>query len=236
MSYILHIETSGDNCSVALSRGMELINSLENEEKQGHAAVLTSLIGELLKISYIEIKDLAAVAVSKGPGSYTGLRIGVSTAKGICFAQDIPLIAVNTLESIAVSILETEKSNMEYLGFSDSDFLCIMTDARRMEVYTALFDANGKTVKETEAAILDETFHSKFLENNRVFFAGTGAEKASTVIKHPNAVFLYGFKALAASMVTLAKNYFDLKKFEDTAYFEPFYLKDFIATKPKKLF
>ncbi len=236
MSYILHIETSGDSCSVAVSKGKELLNSLENEEKQGHAAILTSLIAEVLRISNITINDLAAIAVSKGPGSYTGLRIGVSTAKGLCFAQDLPLIAVNTLESIAKGILESERSNMEYLGFSDSDFLCIMTDARRMEVYTALFNARGEIVKETEAVILDKSMHSRVMENSMVFFAGSGAEKASTIIKNPNAVFLYGFKAQASGMVSTAFEYFENKKFENTAYFEPFYLKDFIATKPKKLF
>jgi len=236
MTYILHVETSGDSCSVAISNGRELISSLENEEKQGHAAILTRLIEDVLKAAGIGINDLAAVAVSKGPGSYTGLRIGVSTAKGICFARDIPLIAVNTLESIAKGILETEKSNMEYLGFSESDFLCIMTDARRMEVYTALFNANGEMVKETEAAIIDGSMHSSCMEQNRVFFAGSGAEKASTLIKNPNAVFLYGFKAHATGMISTAFEYFENKRFENTAYFEPFYLKDFIATKPKKLF
>jgi tRNA threonylcarbamoyladenosine biosynthesis protein TsaB len=236
MGYILHIETSGESCSVALSNGNMLVNSLENDEKKGHAAVLTGLIDELLKISGIEIKDLSACAVSKGPGSYTGLRIGVSTAKGICFAQDIPLIAVNTLESIAKGILETERGNMEYLGFSDSDYVCILTDARRMEVYTALFNSKGEVISETSAEILDENMHASVLKENRVFFAGSGADKASTIIKNPNAVFLYGFKAVASGMVSTAFEYFENKKFEDTAYFEPFYLKDFIATKPKKLF
>jgi tRNA threonylcarbamoyladenosine biosynthesis protein TsaB len=236
MSYILHIETSGDSCSVAVSNGKEILSSLENDEKQGHAAILTSLIEEVISISNITIKDLAAIAVSKGPGSYTGLRIGVSTAKGLCFAQDLPLIAVNTLESIAKGILESERSNMEYLGFSDTDFLCVMTDARRMEVYTALFNARGEMINETEASIIHESFHSSVMANSKVFFAGSGAEKASTIIKNPNAVFLYGFKAQASGLVSTAFEYFVNKKFENTAYFEPFYLKDFIATKPKKLF
>lgn len=236
MSFILHIETSGDYCSVALSDGKKFLNSLENEDKQSHAAILTGQIDELLKKSKLEVRDLAAVAVSKGPGSYTGLRIGVSTAKGICFAQDIPLIAVNTLQSIARGILETERSNMEYLGFSDSDFLCIMTDARRMEVYTALFNSSGEFVGDTTAEILEENMHEEILKNNHIFFAGTGAEKASTIIKNPNAVFLYGFKANAVGMISTAYQYFEAGKFENTAYFEPFYLKDFIATKPKKLF
>jgi tRNA threonylcarbamoyladenosine biosynthesis protein TsaB len=236
MTYVLYIETSGEICSVALSDGDVLINSLENEETQAHAAILTKQIEEVLRISNIGIKDLAAIAVSKGPGSYTGLRIGVSTAKGICFAQNIPLIAVNTLESIARGILETEMNNLEYLGFTDSDYLCIMTDARRMEVYTALFDAKGKTISETSATIIDETMHSSILKNHKVFFAGSGSEKASTIIKLPNAIFLYGFKAHATGMISIAFQSFQNKKFENTGYFEPYYLKDFIATKPKKLF
>ena len=125
---------------------------------------------------------------------------------------------------------------MEYLGFSENDFLCIMTDARRMEVYTALFNAGGEMVKETEALVIEDHMHSSVMANSRVFFAGSGAEKASTIIKNPNAVFLYGFKAQASGMVSIAFEYFENNKFENTAYFEPFYLKDFIATKPKKLF
>jgi tRNA threonylcarbamoyladenosine biosynthesis protein TsaB len=235
MTYVLYIETSGEICSVAISNEDVLLNSIESEEKQAHAAILTKQIEEVLNISKINIKDLSAVAVSKGPGSYTGLRIGVSTAKGICYAQNIPLIAINTLESLAKGILENERSNIEYLGFTESDFLCIMTDARRMEVYTALFNAEGKAVTETSAMIVDKTMHASVLKNYKIFFAGSGADKASTIIKHPNAVFLYGFKALASGMISAALKAFKNKNFENTAYFEPFYLKDFFATKAKKI-
>jgi tRNA threonylcarbamoyladenosine biosynthesis protein TsaB len=234
MTYVLYIETSGEICSVALSNEDNLVYSLESEEKQAHAAILTKQIEEVLHFSHITIKDLSAVAVSKGPGSYTGLRIGVSTAKGICYAQNIPLIAINTLESLAKGILENERNNLEYLGFSDSDFLCIMTDARRMEVYTALFNAEGIAVSETTAMIVDETMHESFLRTNKVFFAGSGAEKASSIIKHPNAMFLFGFKALATNMISSAFEAYRNKKFENVAYFEPYYLKDFFATKSKK--
>lgn len=236
MTYLLHIETSGEFCSVALSNEEVLINSIESEEKQAHAAILTKLIQEVLHISHINIKDLSAVALSKGPGSYTGLRIGVSTAKGICFAQNIPLIAINTLESLANGILEKERNNLEYLGFSDGDFLCIMTDARRMEVYTALFNSYGKAISETSAMIVDEKMHESILKNNKVFFAGSGAEKASSIIKHANAFFLFGFNALATHMISKANEAYRDRRFENAAYFEPYYLKEFIAIKPKKKF
>jgi tRNA threonylcarbamoyladenosine biosynthesis protein TsaB len=236
MSYVLHIETSGEICSVAISNDNVLIKSLESEEKQAHAAILTKLIKEVIHISNIDIKDLSAVAVSKGPGSYTGLRIGVSTAKGICYAQNVPLIAINTLESLAKGILEKERNNLEYLGFSSSDFLCIMTDARRMEVYTALFNSEGTAVSGTSAMIVDNTIHESILKTNKIFFAGSGAEKASSIIKNTNAIFLYGFKPLATNMISSANEAFINKNFENVAYFEPYYLKDFIAIKPKKMF
>ena len=236
MPYILHIETSDEICSVALSNEKVLINSLDSEVKRGHSALLTKLIEEVLFNSHINITNLSAVAVSKGPGSYTGLRIGVSTAKGICFARNIPLIGIDTLESIATGILERERKNIAYLGFSDSDYLCIMTDARRMEVYTALFNSEGIAVSETSALILDETVYESILKTKKVFFAGTGAEKANSLIKNTNAFFLYGFKASATSMISLANSAFKKNRFENVAYFEPYYLKDFIAVKSKKIF
>ena len=234
MAYVLNIETSGEICSVAVSKDNVLLNSLESEEKQSHAATLTRLIEEALLNSNIKIENLGAIAVSKGPGSYTGLRIGVSTAKGICYALNIPLIAINSLESLAKGILKKEKNNLEYLGFTDDDCICIMTDARRMEVYTALFNSKGKAVSETSAMIVDENMHESVMQTRKVFFAGTGAEKASSIIKNQNAVFLYGFKARAEDMISSAFESFSNKTFENTAYFEPFYLKDFFTSKPKK--
>ena len=234
MCLILHIETSGDLCSVALSDKNILLGQLESEEPRTHAAELTILIGRLLEESGKKIGQLQAVAVSKGPGSYTGLRIGVSTAKGICFAHDLPLIAINTLEALADGMLEFERIKMEYLGFGTKDYLCPLIDARRKEVYTALFDATGEMVKGTEALILDEKLHEEYMKEHMVVFLGSGAEKASEIIKNPNAIFIYRVQSRAQFLIKPAWKAYQESKFEDTAYFEPYYLKDFIATVPKK--
>lgn len=206
----------------------------ESEEQRSHASMLTLLIDEMMKEAGMGFHQLDAVAVSKGPGSYTGLRIGVSAAKGICFAHDLPLIGINTLEALATGILEKEKSKIEYLGFSDEDYVCPMIDARRMEVYTAIYDAAGREITGPHALILKEGIFEEMLQQKRILFLGSGAEKASETIRHPNAIFLYRMNPLAEFMVHLASKAYENKHFEDVAYFEPYYLKDFIATTPRK--
>ena len=168
--------------------------------------------------------DLDAVAVSKGPGSYTGLRIGVSTAKGLCYARDLPLISVPTLESLARQVTSPGK------------FIVPMLDARRMEVYMAVFNEHHQMVEETSATVLQEDSFGHFLEEGDVIFLGDGAKKASTLIQHKNAQFLLDRYPSAREMAAIASGKFANGDFEDLAYFEPYYLKDFIAGKPKKYF
>jgi len=211
-----------------------LLGEQESESLRSHAAELTLLISKLLDACGKDIHGLDAVSVSKGPGSYTGLRIGVSTAKGICFARDIPLISVNTLEALADGMLRYEKDKLEYLGFAPEDYICPLSDARRKEVYTALFDAGGKSIRPTEALILDENFHAAYMKDRKIVFLGSGAEKASEIIRNDHAMFVYRFQPKAQFLVYPAWLSYQEKKFEDTAYFEPFYLKDFIATVPRK--
>mgnify|MGYP002411438590 CR=1 FL=1 len=170
-----------------------------------------------------------AVAVSGGPGSYTGLRIGVSTAKGLCYGYDIPLIALDTLQVMTESVLKAKETETDAL-------LCPMIDARRMEVYTALFNSKSETVKEVSAEVIDEQFFQGVLANNTVYFFGNGSDKCKSVITHPNALFISGIEPLAENMIRLAEDKFERNQFVDVAYFEPFYLKEFQATTPKKIF
>ena len=167
-----------------------------------------------------------AVAVSAGPGSYTGLRIGVSSAKGLCYALGVPLIAVDTLQTIVVEAIK-------WVG--DDILYCPMIDARRMEVYTALFDGNAKRLTEVEAKIIDENSFREVLEEGRVVFCGNGADKCRQAIRHPNAVFLDDIHPLSSNMLSVASDKLKSGTVEDTAYFEPFYLKEFVGTKPKPM-
>ncbi|MDA0316897.1 MAG: tRNA (adenosine(37)-N6)-threonylcarbamoyltransferase complex dimerization subunit type 1 TsaB [Bacteroidetes bacterium] len=222
MKYILNIETSTTNCSVALAKDGETVCIKEdNSLKYSHAERLHVYIDEVLKIANIQTSELAAVAVSKGPGSYTGLRIGVSAAKGLCFALDIPLISVPTLEALAYKI-QIKKG-------------CIvaMLDARRMEVYASTFDSDYSCIEPTDAKILDENSYGNILQNQSVHFVGTGVDKTKTIIQHPNAYFDSQLPS-AKQMCRLSFNKFQAEEFEDLAYFEPFYLKDFIAIPSKK--
>ena len=226
MAYILCLETATEICSVALLNNNVLIGLQESHEGNSHASQITLLIDKLLHDAKVEYKQLGAIAVSKGPGSYTGLRVGVSTAKGLCYALNIPLIAINTLESLAHNFILT--SNFQ---LPTSNFFCPMLDARRMEVYCAVFDEQMNDVKKTEAKIIDENSFNDLLESSSVYFFGSGSEKCK-IITHPNAVFIDDVKCSAASMLHLAFEKFEKKDFEDVAYFEPFYLKDFVGTKP----
>ena len=218
---ILHIETSTAVCSVALSQGLQLLALKEDSEGRNHARQLAVFIDEILKEQQFSVSQLDAVSVSEGPGSYTGLRVGVSTAKGICYGAQKPLIAVNSLQSLACLAIEN------HLLPTDDCLIVPMIDARRMEVYTAVFDAFGKTVHATEAKIIDvDSFHA-LLAKHKLVFLGDGAEKCSNIIIDENAVFI-ALQASASGMIKPALAAFTRRKFVDTAYFEPFYLKDFV--------
>ena len=222
MACILNLETSTTNCSVALSLNGELLFLKEDNSTQySHAERLHIYIDAVLKEAQIERSQIAAVAVSKGPGSYTGLRIGVSAAKGLCFGLDIPLIALPTLEVLANKI-QTEAG-------------CIVAtlDARRMEVYSAVFDTNHQCIDPTTAKILNAESYADLLEKHTVFFVGNGAAKTQDLIDHPNAHFDDQLPS-SKEMCALSYQKYKAEDFEDLAYFEPFYLKDFIAFPSKK--
>lgn len=224
MALILQLETGTSSCSVALASDGQVLAIKEQQEVNIHASHLTLFINEVLKAANKSYEDLDAVAVSMGPGSYTGLRIGVSTAKGLCFALDIPLLAVSTLQSMASAkqSLATEKT-----------MLCPMIDARRMEVYLAVYDFNLSPIEDVKAVILDEHSFDSFSEFTLIFF-GDGAEKSKALYSDP---LRYRFEAhvnSAADMTSLAFEKFTKGEVEDLAYFEPFYLKDFMVTQPKK--
>jgi tRNA threonylcarbamoyladenosine biosynthesis protein TsaB len=228
MSKYLAIETATPVCSVALLEDEKVLRLKESDEKNSHSKVLTVFIQEILDELQLDAKDLDAIAVSKGPGSYTGLRIGVSSAKGLCYAGDLPLISVNTLYSMALGVIHDNKITQE----ADSLFVP-MIDARRMEVYSAVFDLDGNKIRDTKAEIIDENSFADYFENHILYFFGDGAEKCRDVITHQNARFIDNFQSSAAFMGKVVHQKFLNKTFEDVAYFEPFYLKDFIAGAPK---
>ncbi len=222
MNYILNIETATTNCSVSLSRnGKTIALKEDNDKNYSHAERLHVYIDDVLKEAKVSKNQLSAIAVSKGPGSYTGLRIGVSTAKGLCFALGIPLISISTLESLSHCVNE------------DNGVIVSMLDARRMEVYSAVYETNHNKIRETQAQVLNESSFSEYLNNAKVYFIGNGVEKTKTLIKHPNAIFIDNKLPSAKQMSMLAYNKFNNNNFEDVAYFEPFYLKDFVALKPQ---
>jgi tRNA threonylcarbamoyladenosine biosynthesis protein TsaB len=225
---ILHIETSTELCSVALSQGTRCLDIRENCEGQNHAELVTLFAEDLLIKNDISADKLDAVAVSSGPGSYTGLRIGLSTAKGLCYGGDIPLIAVSTLQCMSLGFAGRQ-------DIAATSLLCPMIDARRMEVYTALYDKEAKQIKNISAEIITEQSFVSWLCEHQIYFFGNGAAKCRSVITHANAIFPEGFACSAHYMIQPALQAYNEKRFEDTAYFEPYYLKDFIAG-PKKMF
>ena len=228
MALILQLETSSSSCSVALSLNGETLAIKEADERNIHAGSLTLFIQEVMNNAQKSMPDLDAVAVSMGPGSYTGLRIGVSTAKGLCFALEIPLIAVNTLQVMAHGFVSSANP-------VSADLLCPMIDARRMEVYTAVYNLQGKEILPVDARIIDENSFSEFLNGSKIVFFGDGAMKCADVLsKNPNASFSAGFRNSAKDMNAIALEKYNRKEFEDVAYFEPYYLKDFVATQPRK--
>jgi tRNA threonylcarbamoyladenosine biosynthesis protein TsaB len=226
MSLILSLETSTDVCSVALHKEGHLIADFNLFLEKAHSTALADLVDQILNLTGYKKSDLRAIAVSKGPGSYTGLRIGTSLAKGICFGLGIPLIAVNTLDGLAWQVH----------SFHPDKLLCPMIDARRMEVYHLIKDQSFKTIKETVNLVVEESSFSETLDEQSVCFFGNGSEKCKETIGNPsNAIFVDGIMASAKSIGELAYKKYNEKEFEDLAYFEPYYLKEFIAGKPKKL-
>ena len=224
MALILSIETSTTVCSVAIHEDGKIKASSTYNIDKSHSTVLIPTIDTLISRSGYDKTNLSAVALSKGPGSYTGLRIGTSTAKGLCFALDIPLIAVGTLEGLA----------RQAAPFLDLDvILCPMLDARRMEVYTCILDNDLSVVKDVHPAIIDDTSFKKELDGGKVAFFGNGANKCREAITHRNAIFIEDVEPSAEDIGYLAYTKFQKSTFEDVAYFEPFYLKEFRATVPK---
>lgn len=220
MALLLHLETSTDTCSVCISNNETIIDCEETHNSKSHASLLAVFIDELLKRNQLTYKNIDAVVVSCGPGSYTGLRIGVATAKGLCFALNVPLISVPTLQSMA------NIANKQYKG----QLLCPMIDARRMEVFTALLNPQLDFIEKENAVIIDEQFHHDKLVKNKICFFGNGAAKLPDSIKiNSNCSILDDFKMSATGLVTLAFKKFTQQTCEDLAYFEPFYLKDFVG-------
>ncbi|MDD4148758.1 MAG: tRNA (adenosine(37)-N6)-threonylcarbamoyltransferase complex dimerization subunit type 1 TsaB [Bacteroidales bacterium] len=232
MAIILNIETSTEICSVSLSNNGEIIDlTIDDPSTQGfvhgqHSRILAVLVQDILERNALKANSLDAVAISEGPGSYTGLRIGVSTAKGICLGGNLPLIAINTLLIMAKMAKETQKSKY--------DFIIPMIDARRMEVYCSVYDGNINLITETEAKIIDENSFSEY-RGKKVLFCGNGALKCEETIKWDGFCFTDATYPSAEFMVKIADDYFNELRFVDLVYFEPFYLKSFIATIPKKL-
>jgi tRNA threonylcarbamoyladenosine biosynthesis protein TsaB len=233
MATILNIETSTEICSVSISvdgvcRFLKLHKpDAHSSEKSSHSLLLATFIDEILKENGYKASDIDAVAISAGPGSYTGLRIGVSTAKGFAFGAGLPLIAVDTMKIIASMAIKTINT--------DFDYIVPMTDARRMEVYCAVFDKNLNQISPIEAKIIDELSFSE-LSGGRVVICGNGAEKCLDILQNERNIFLTNVYSSAEYMAELSESLFNQGKFVDLVYFEPFYLKDFVATTPKLTF
>lgn len=225
---ILCLETATPVCSVALNDGCCTIAMRETEGQNAHSEKITNFIREVMETANIDYGQLDAVAISKGPGSYTGLRIGVSTAKGVCYAADLPLMAIDTLEAMAYGMKEKLGSQI-----GENDLLVPMIDARRMEVYAAIFDANLNKIEDTTALVIDENAFEVLREDHHLWLFGDGAPKLGKLFENqPNISIIDGFKPSASYMRLMAEHALCNKDFVDVAYFEPFYLKDFIAGKP----
>lgn len=229
MACILHIETSTKVCSVALSQDGALIFDKADLDGPSHSVSCGVFVDEALSFANSHAIPVDAVAVSQGPGSYTGLRIGVSMAKGVCYGYRVPLLAVSTLQLLCVPML------LRHDDLPEDALLVPMIDARRMEVYAAVYDRALREVRPTGADIVDADTYRAYLDEHPVYFFGDGAEKCQAVIQHPNAHFLPGIVPLAKNMYPLAERMLMRDEVQDVAYFEPFYLKEFVATKSKNL-
>lgn len=228
MALILSLETSATECSVALHKNGNLLKTFEINEGQAHASRLAVLIHEIFLTTGTTFKDLNAVAVSAGPGSYTGLRIGVSTAKGICYALNIPLISIPTLGLLTFHFLQNSPVK--------DGLLCPMIDAKRMEVYCQIMDRDMNVVSSVESKNIDKESFAELLKDSRMFFYGDGAAKCKSIIESKNAYFVDGISPKAMQLGFMAYAKFEKKAFEDLVTFTPFYLKDFIAKKAKPVF
>jgi len=226
-NYFLAIESATKTCSVALFKGSKLIDIKEENGAYSHAEKLAPYVEELLEQNALRLKQLDAIGISSGPGSYTGLRIGLSLAKGLCVGFQIPLIAVSTLEAMAWGAIAAEKDRHA--------LYCPMIDARRLEVYTALYQHEGRIHSPEEAKVIDEDSFKDELKSQKIYFFGDGAEKCKAFIRSENAVFLSEFHISAENLGDLILREFQNENFEDLAYFQPNYFKDFKAGKPKKL-
>ena len=229
MSCILHIETSTNVCSVAVSEDGKVIFDKADRTGNNHAEALGSFVDEAMSFADSHAIPLDAVAVSSGPGSYTGLRIGVSMAKGVCYALNLPLLSVPTLELMCVPVLLRNEE------IEDDALLCPMIDARRMEVYAAIYDRALKPVRGIQADVVDADTYRQWLEDRPVYFFGNGAAKCMDTINHPNAHLIEGIEPVAKWMMPLAERKMLNDIHEDVAYFVPYYLKDFVAKQPKDL-
>src|SRR5574344_2000384 len=219
LPYILNIDTSTDICSAALTKGNEVIAYLESCDGKSHAKTLLPYIQELLDEAHLKPQDLNAVALSMGPGSYTGLRIGTSTAKGICYTMDIPLIAIPTLQIIAVSAV-TESQVLP------DSLICPLLDARRMEVFTAVYQTDLQEVTPVSSQIIDENSFNDILSEKEVIFCGNGVEKCRNLLEKNTHAHFNTDPISAKNMSKIAYQKFENRQFEDVAYFEPFYLKE----------
>jgi tRNA threonylcarbamoyladenosine biosynthesis protein TsaB len=224
MALILSLETSTTVCSVALHNNGKLVASAEMHKEQSHASKLAVLIDQVVKLADIPMSAIQAIAVAEGPGSYTGLRIGVSTAKGLCFALGIPLLSVSTLSLLAKQI--------QLKAILDNAWLCPMIDARRMEVYCQIFDSEINVLRPIEAKVIDEESFRESLSDHKIIFFGDGAAKCKSVITHSNAFFISDIVPSAKELGFLASEKFSRNEFENLVTFEPFYLKEFLIKKP----
>jgi tRNA threonylcarbamoyladenosine biosynthesis protein TsaB len=230
MSLLLHIDTAVENASLCISKNGELISIAENKNQKDHAAWIQPAIQSLMKEAGFSLRELDAIAVSNGPGSYTGLRVGLATAKGLCFPLNKPLITLSTLEVMTCAVI----GNTTDHRLPTTDFLyCPLVDARRMEVFTAIYDKNLNTVLPSHARIIDENSFTEQLTSNSILFFGNGAEKCKPIIRSANALF-ETIEHNASAMISLAEKKLAANEFADLAYAEPFYIKDFHTVQPKK--
>lgn len=229
MSCILNIETSTNVCSVALSQDGVCLYEDVNMEGPSHAQVLAGYVKNAVSFADSHAIPIDAIAISKGPGSYTGLRIGVSEAKGVAYGRDAKFLSVPTLKLLTVPIL------LGHEELPEDALLCPMIDARRMEVYCALYDRALNEVVQTQALVIDSDSFKDYLDKQPIYYMGNGADKCVETIQHPNAHFIKNIVPRAKNMIPLAEMAMAKEQFEDVAYFEPFYLKEFVATKSKKL-
>jgi tRNA threonylcarbamoyladenosine biosynthesis protein TsaB len=226
MALILSLETSTSICSVALHENEKLIALSELHIEQSHASQLSVLIDQVVKSAGVDIQKLSAVAVSSGPGSYTGLRIGTSTAKGLCYALNIPLLSIGSLEILS---LQLSRYNI------DNYWLCPMIDARRMEVYCLLSDADNNIVQPVQAKVIDHTSFSDILDKQKILFFGNGADKCEEMITSANAKFIRNIYPSASTVGSSVYKKYQLSQFEDLTHFEPLYLKEFMIKAPKAI-